>query len=107
MALVASELSKEIICCHLRIDPEMVDDIEWEYIEGLKRVAIDYVAIHCNRAVDYIDEHEDLAQAVLVLISDMYDERSIYVNSTHPNRTVETILSHHDQNFLGVDDAEW
>lgn len=100
--LVASELTKETICCHLRIDPSMIDGAEWHYIQALHRSAIDYVSIHCHRSYEYIDKHEDLAIAVLVLISDLYDERGMYVDSSHSNRTVETILSHHDQNFIGA-----
>lgn len=104
--LVASQLSKETVCGHLRLVPEAVDDAEWRYIDALRRAAIEYVCIHCAVDAEYVDEHEDLAIAVLVLISDMYDQRGMYVDSTNLNRTVEAILSHHDRNFLGsVDDA--
>lgn len=106
MALIASELDKETICSHLRLSPEMVDDTEYSYIEALKSSAIKYIEDHCARTAEYIDQHEDLAIAVLVLISDMYDERGMYVDSIHSNRTVETILSHHDQNFIGKLDGD-
>lgn len=99
--LIASSLSKETICCHLRLSPDMVDEVEWAYIQSLKQVAIEYIETHCARTKDYIDEHEDLAIATLILISDMYDERGRYVDSSNLNRTVETIISHHDQNFIG------
>lgn len=108
--LVASELGKETICNHLRIDPEYLDGAEWVYVQGLQRTAISYICDHCAITAAEVDKHEDLAVATLVLISDMYDERGRYVDSVHVNRTVETILSHHDRNFIGdlseaVDDA--
>lgn len=106
MRLVASQLSKETVCGHLRLVAEAVTDAEWQHIEALRRAAIEYVCIHCAVTAEYVDEHEDLAIAVLVLISDMYDQRGMYVDLSNPNRTVEAILSHHDRNFLGsVDDA--
>ena len=107
--LKASELSKGTVCGHLRLDPDYVDDTEWSYIEALVRSAIAYVCDHCAVAPKYVDDHEDLAIAVLILACDMYDERGMYVDSAHHNRTVGTILSHHDRNLIGktgeVDDA--
>lgn len=102
MALKASELSKADICTHLRIDPEYMDETEWAYIQALQGAAISYICDHCAITAAYVDNHEDLAVATLILISDMYDERGRYVDSAHLNRTVECILGHHDRNFLGA-----
>lgn len=99
--LVASKLNQELICNHLRIDPEYMEPGEQVYLRGLKSAAISYICDHCGIDREEVDKHDDLAIATLILISDMYDERGRYVDSTHLNRTVETILSHHDQNFIG------
>ena len=104
--LVASELSMETICGHLRIAKEYLQKGEEAYIEALRRSAIAYVCDHCNVTPGYVDGHEDLAVAVLVLIADMYDQRGRYVDASHPNRTVEAILSHHDYNLVpGIETA--
>lgn len=105
--LVASKLDKETVCRHLRLDAEYVDEAEWKLIDAMRRSAIEYVCDHCAIDAAEVDTHEDLAIATLVLVSDMYDERSTTVDSRYDNRTVTTILSHHDRNFLGgeVDDA--
>lgn len=99
--LVASTLTKETICGHLRIDPEYIEPTDWLYVQGLQRAAIAYICDHCAITPEEVDSHEDLAIATLILISDMYDERGMYVDRAHINRTVETILSHHDRNFIG------
>lgn len=99
--LVASQMSRDVICQHLRLDVRYVEPDEWAYIDALRRAAIEYVCDQCAVDGKYVDEHEDLAVAVLVLISDMYDQRGRYVDSRYANRTVEAILSHHDRNFIG------
>lgn len=99
--LVASKLSEEIICNHLRIDPQYMEAADRRYIVALKSAAISYICDHCAITPGEVDRHEDLAIAALILISDMYDQRGMYVDKAHINRTVETILSHHDRNFIG------
>lgn len=106
MRLVASKLSKKMICQHLRLDPEFVDAMEWRYIQGLKNAAIAYICDHCAISAAEVDACEDLAICTLVLISDMYDERATTVDSAHDNRTVATLLAHHDRNFLGAEDGD-
>lgn len=101
MPLIASQLRKEVVLRHLRLDPDYIDEQEWIFIESLVRAANAYIRDHCDLTQEYIDEHEDLAIAVLVLTSDMYDQRSRYVDSVNDNRTLMTILSHHDMNMVG------
>lgn len=98
--ICASCLDLDAICTHLRLEPDYVDETEEEYLMVLKSSAIAYVCDHCNVTADYVDDHPDLGIAVLVLISDMYDERGRYVDGKAANRTVEAILSHHDHNLV-------
>lgn len=101
-ALVASRLPEDVVLRHLRLSPEYVDEGEREYILSLVASANAYVCDHCGVDQEYVDEHEDLAVAVLVLTADMYDERDRNVASSHDNRTLDTILSHHDHNLGGA-----
>ena len=59
-----------------------------------------FVREYCDIDDAYIDAHEEITIAVLVLIGDMYDNRTRYVDKANLNRTVETILSLHDHNLL-------
>ena len=98
-----SELPQNVVISHLRLHPDFVSDEDKTYIEALKSASIAFVEEYCNIDTVYIDAHEELTIAVLVLIGDMYDNRTRYVDKANLNRTVETILSLHDHNLL--DDA--
>ena len=47
-----------------------------------------------------IDTHEDITIAVLVLVSDMYDNRQMTVDKNNVNRVVDTILGMYCENLL-------
>jgi uncharacterized phage protein (predicted DNA packaging) len=48
-----------------------------------------------------IDEHEDFVIVVYILVQDMYDNRTMYVDKHIAlNNTVETILGMHSVNLL-------
>lgn len=47
-----------------------------------------------------VDDYEDLTIAVLVLASDMYDNRSCVVDKSGVNKAVESILGAHCHNLL-------
>jgi hypothetical protein len=49
---------------------------------------------------DCLDAHEDVTMAVLALVSDMYDNRQMTVDSSNSNRLVESILSLHSVNLI-------
>ncbi|WP_418831562.1 head-tail connector protein [Paraeggerthella sp.] len=98
-----SEMQESMILNHLRLHPDFVSDEDKTYIEALEIASIAFVEEYCNIDTAYIDAHEELTIAVLVLIGDMYDNRTRYVDKANLNRTVETILSLHDHNL--IDDA--
>ena len=98
-----SEMQESMILNHLRLHPDFVSDEDKTYIEALKSASIAFVEEYCGIDAAYMDAHEELAIAVLVLIGDMYDNRTRYVDKANLNRTVETILSLHDHNL--IDDA--
>lgn len=47
-----------------------------------------------------MDEHEDLAIAVLVLCADLYENRLTTVDTANVNRTVSCILGMHCKNLI-------
>ena len=98
--LVASELPRGVVLRHLRLSDPYVDDGEWAYIGSLLEASRSYIRDALNISQEYMDQHPDLAVAVLVITADMYDERTRYVEHRYGNRTVEAILSHHDFNLV-------
>ena len=47
-----------------------------------------------------LDEIEDFVICVLILCQDMWDNRTLYVDSTNLNKVIETILGLHSVNLL-------
>lgn len=101
-----SEIGFDNICTQCRIMDEDMDDAERAYLSTLLTAARSYVRSYTGLSDTDIDLHEDLAVAVLVLISDMYDNRQNYVDKSNVNRVVDTILNMHAANLLPSPEVE-
>lgn len=96
-----SELSASDVLRHVRIAERWADEADVAFAGACLDAARAYVRDHCSVDDAYMDEHEDISVAVLVLAGDMFDNRGAYVeDSDSVNRTVECILGHHDRNLL-------
>lgn len=88
------------IAAQLRTELDYLNDSDKGYIEILKEAAISYVKEYTGLSETELDLYEDITIAVLVLISDMYDNRQMYVDKNNVNRVVDTILGMHCVNLL-------
>lgn len=100
-----SEITIDDICRQIRQEKAYLTSDDTVLIPILQKSAIEYVKAYTGLDDDEIDTHEDITIAVLVLISDMYDNRQMYVNSgskgyINSNRVVDTILGMHCMNLL-------
>lgn len=68
--------------------------------------AVAYVSGQTGLNEVEMDEHEDLTIAVLTVISDMWDNRSLTLDRSNPNTLVDTILFAYSSNLLPDADAE-
>lgn len=66
----------------------------------MKAAAISYCVGYTGLTELELDNHEDITIAVLTLISDMWDNRSMTVDRSNVNRVVDVILGMHCQNLL-------
>jgi len=62
-------------------------------------------AVECAKGItglkdEQMEEHEDITIAVLTIISDMWDNRSMTVNQININKTADTILGLHRINLV-------
>ena len=96
----ASSLTAADVLNHLHVISEYASEADKAFAGTCLDAARCYVRDHCNITDEYMDEHDDLAIAVLVLAGDMFDSRNAYVDNDKPNRTLETILGHHDMNMV-------
>lgn len=95
-----SEVTTQDIADYLRIDDPC--DIEIKEIERMCSSAIAYIASFTGLNKDEIDKHEDITQAFFLLVSDMFDNRNLYIENkeSNENMAVKDILSMHSTNLL-------
>ncbi len=63
-------------------------------------VAKNYVAQYTGRTIEELDDYPDIVIAIFVLCQDMWDNRTLYVDSSNVNKVVESILGLHAVNLL-------
>jgi len=93
-----SDITVQDLASFLRIAE--TDDSEEAFLGSILAAAKAYAASFCGRSVEEMDEKEDFVPAVLVIAGDMYDNRSMCVDSSNVNRTIEAILGMHSVNLL-------
>lgn len=77
------------------------DQSELNYIESCISVAIDYILKYTGiESEESLDLYKDMVIVVFVLVQDMYDTRTLYVDNSNVNRVVDTILGMHQRNLL-------
>lgn len=72
----------------------------------MQAAAIAYCVGYTGLANEELDNHEDITIAVLALISDMWDNRSMTVDRANINRVVDTILGMYCINLLPSTEEE-
>lgn len=95
-----SEITLKDICRQIRTEEAYLTDGDRQYLEILLPAAMDYVKGYTGLDEAAIDIHEDITIAVLVLVSDMYDNRQMTVDKNNVNRVVDTILGMYCENLL-------
>ena len=89
-----SELTPGIIAEYVHIE---ADDI---LLEPCKEAAINYAVSYTGHTEEELDNFEDVTIAVLLKISDFYDQRTEHTDKPVNNPAIETILSMHRVNHL-------
>lgn len=90
-----SEITEKTIADYIR-----VDDAEDTIIQTIKKAAVKYVQSYTGLTDEEMDAHEDLTIAVLIVASDMYDNRTTTVKEANGNKTLECILGMYSKNLL-------
>ena len=70
------------------------------HLQNLLNVAKKFIENYTGRTETELDSYQDFVIVVLVLVQDMYDNRTMYVDSNNLNTVVETILGMHSTNLL-------
>lgn len=101
-----SEITKETILNHIREDADNLEDEDISLLEAMKKASIEFCKSQTGLTQDKLDEHEDLTIAVLTLISDMWDNRSMTIQKSNINIVVDAILGMHRMNLVPTPDSE-
>ena len=93
-----SEITAQDLADYLRI-AELTQD-ETNTLNTLLTVAKTYVTSYTGQTLEELDELKDIIVVVLILVQDMYDNRTLYVEDSNVNKVVESILGLHSVNLL-------
>ena len=91
-----SEITWEDIASYIRLD-ETTDE-EVNTLNTLLDVAKAYIKKYTG--VEDLDSSSDFVVVVCILVQDMWDNRTLYVDNSSLNHVVESILNLHSVNLL-------
>lgn len=93
-----SDITEENIADYLRLDE--VNDSEINTLTTLISIATSYIKSYTGLDDDGVDKYPEFVIVVLILCQDMWDNRTMYVDSKDLNNTVQSILAMHSVNLL-------
>ena len=99
MVSKVSEITIEDVASYIRVD-DYESDIE-TYLNIAKNYISSYTGIPVtSEEGESLDDFPDFIIVVYILCQDMYDNRTMYVDKSNINKTVQTILDMHTRNNL-------
>lgn len=99
MVSKVSEITKVDVAKYIRLDDYDEGEIE-TYLNIAKSYISSYTGIPVNGEGETLDDFADFIIVIYILCQDMYDNRTMYVDSGNVNKVVQTILDMHTRNNL-------
>lgn len=93
-----SDISYQDVADYLRLYE--VDNNDINTLNTLINVAKTYISNYTGRTIEELDNHQDFVIVLFVLCQDMWDNRTMYVDSKNINNVVDSILGLHSVNLL-------
>ena len=93
-----SDITYSDVADFIRLTEVTADDINT--LNNLIMVAKAFICHYTGRSEEELDSYPDLPIVCLVLCQDMWDNRTLYVDTTNLNHVVESILGLHQVNLL-------
>ena len=94
-----SEITAQDCADYIRYDETLTAD-ETNLLNNLLNVAKTFVCSYTGRTPEEADTFPDFVIVVLILVQDMYDNRTLYVEEDNLNKVVDCILGMHSVNLL-------
>lgn len=93
-----SDITSGNLAEYLRLpDPDVND---YTTLNTMLDVAVGYMKAYTGRTDEELDELNDMVIVAFVLVQDMWDNRTMYVDGSNVNKVVDTILGMHQVNLL-------
>ncbi len=92
-----SEITADDLSAYIRVD---LDENTEKLLTTLLNIAKEYIKSYTYMDNEEIDKHEDIVIVVYILVQDMYDNRTLYVDKTNLNKTVESIINLYRKNLI-------
>lgn len=93
-----SDITVECVADYLRLDE--VTESETNTLNTLISVATSFIKSYTGLDDIGVDKYPEFVIVVLILCQDMWDNRTMYVDSKDLNNTVQSILAMHSVNLL-------
>lgn len=93
-----SDITSQDLADYIRIYDVTNDDLQT--LNNLLTVATTFITNYTGRTQQELDNYQDFVIVVLILVQDMWDNRTLYVDKSNLNKVVETILGMHSVNLL-------
>lgn len=93
-----SDITNTDLAEYLRIVDADANDLNT--LTTLLNVAKVYVGEYTGHTIEELDNYRDFVIVVMILVQDMYDNRTLYVEESNVNKVVESILGLHSVNLL-------
>ncbi len=93
-----SDITVKCVADYLRLDE--VAESEKDTLTTLISIATSYIKSYTGLDDDGVDKYPEFVIVVLILCQDMWDNRTMYVDSKDLNNTVQSILAMHSVNLL-------
>ena len=95
-----SEITVKNLADYLRLDYSTLSEEEILELATFLQASQVFIEDYTGLTSIQIDSHETFVIAVFVLVQDMYDNRSYYVDKSNLNQVVEHIFNMHSVNLL-------
>lgn len=93
-----SDITAQDVADYLRLGE--VDTSDTNTLNTLLKVAKAYVGEHTGHTIQELDDYKDFIIVILILCQDMWDNRTMYVDTSNANKVVESIMGLHAVNLL-------
>lgn len=93
-----SDITVDSVADYLRLDE--VTESEINTLTTLISIAISFIKSYTGLDDIGVDKYPEFVIVVLILCQDMWDNRTMYVDSKDLNNTVQSILAMHSVNLL-------